>query len=128
MKNPILNMKNSFLLVFIISFLNVAYAQQTAKNSITIQNNQHPEKEQYYKDLIYKADMENYRLKEKDVVLKFTEGFECVLLSAQKISKLGKSVSVESYKTEFTEEFVMPSFSISQNGTIMAAYPKVITK
>lgn len=121
-------MKKLLLFVFAAFIWNAAHAQQTVPNSIEIKNNKHPEKEKYYKDLIYKADMENYRLKEKDVVLKFTEGFECVLLSAKSLAASGKHINTDSYQMEFPEGFIMPSFSISQNGTLIAGYTKSVTK
>ncbi len=121
-----------YLLIASFAFLIVGeslFAQATtAINSFKISNNKSPDKEELYKITIAKADMESFRLKEKNVVLKFAEGFECVLLSAHTLTNIGLSINLDDYSTDFPENFIMPSFSIAQNGTIIAGYKKVVTK
>ena len=97
----------------------------TIKNSIVIQNNKNPEKEGYYKDAIYKANMEGYRLKEKDVTLQFAEGFQCVLLSAQTLKSKGINIDVDSYLTDFPYPYKMPVFSLTGDGHLIATYQKI---
>ena len=97
----------------------------TIKKSILIKNNKFPEKEEYYKAAIYKADMESYRLRDKDVVLTFAEGFECVMLSARSVANNGVAIDVDSYQKDFSFNFKLPVFSIGENGNLIATYKKV---
>jgi hypothetical protein len=97
----------------------------TLKNSLKIQNNKFPSKEEYYKVAIYKASMENYRLRDKDVVLTFSEGFECVMLSAKSLAERGVTVDIDSYQTDFSYNFVLPIFSLTEDGHLIAIYQKV---
>lgn len=97
----------------------------TIKNSIKIQNNIIPSKEEYYKAVIYRANMENYRLYDKDVILPFQEGFECVMLSAKSLAERGITIDVDSYQKEFSSNFVLPLFSITEDGHLIATYQKV---
>ncbi len=104
----------------------VALAQGgTIKNSIVIQNNKSPEKEGYYKDAIYQANMEGYRLKEKDVTLQFAEGFQCVMLSAKSLKNKGIKIDVDSYLLDFPYSYKMPLFSLTADGHLIASYQKV---
>lgn len=124
-------MKKYFLIAtfaFLVLSNDLTAQATTPINSFKISNNKSPDKEELYKITIAKADMENFRLKEKTVTLKFAEGFECVLLSAKTLANMGVSVNINDYKNDFPENFVMPAFSIAPNGTIIAGYTKVITK
>ena len=103
-------------------------AQTTIKNSFIIQNNKFPDKEEYYKTVLYKAEMEGFRLQDKDEVLTFKEGFEVVMLSAKKLKAKGVSIDIENYKNEFTKEFIMPIFNIGNGDYIMAQYNYVTAK
>jgi hypothetical protein len=124
-------MKKLLLVSFLASFLSVGYLQAQSKSTIetfTIQNNSDKSKSSFYKTSIEKADLETYRLRDKNVILKFSEGFECVLLSAFTLKNMGASIDVDTYKTDFSEEFKMPQFSIHESGIVKVAYTKTITK
>ena len=116
----------SFTIIVSIASNNAAIAQgATVKNSIVIVNNTIPEKESYYKEAIYKANMESYRLREKNDTLKFKEGFDCVLLSAKELSNKGITIDVDSYQKDFVYNFRKPEFSITNDGYLVATYIKV---
>ncbi|MBS1647737.1 MAG: hypothetical protein JST67_10390 [Bacteroidetes bacterium] len=95
---------------------------QTIPKSFTIANNNHPEKEAYYIQQIEKANMENYRLKSKDVVLKFENGFTCTMLSAKTLFTNGFQVNPANYPEEFPKDFSLPSMRILDDGTLYALY------
>jgi hypothetical protein len=97
----------------------------TLPNSIQIQNNSIKEKELFYLASIYKADMEAYRLKNTDVTVDFSNGFQCVLYSAEKLRSKGILVDINSYKEKFDERFRLPLFSVCEDGQLTALYPKV---
>ena len=124
-------MKRFFFLLFLCLTLLAGKglsAQTTIKNSFIIQNNKLPDKEEYYKTVLYKAEMEGFRLQDKDEVLTFKEGFEVVMLSAKKLKEKGLSIDIENYKKEFTKEFIMPVFNIGNGDYIMAQYNYVTAK
>ena len=64
-------------------------------------------------------------MKEKDVTIEFAEGFECVLLSAKAVAKKGVAVDLDLYQEDFIEKFELPTFSIANNGNLIATYPKI---
>jgi hypothetical protein len=113
------------LLVFVCSE-NKSFGQAiTVKNSIVIINNKSSEKENYYKEAIYKANMEGYRLKETNDTLKFKEGFDCVLLSAKELSNKGITIDVNSYQEHFVYNYRKPEFSITDDGHLVATFIKI---
>ncbi len=113
------------MLVLLLMNIGLMAQSTTIKNSIKIQNNKFPDKEEFYKSSIYKADMESYRLREKDVVLIFSEGFECVMLSARSLANKGIMIDLDSYQTSFSFNFKLPVFSLAENGNLIATYQKV---
>ena len=113
------------MMVLLLMNIGLVAQNTTVKNSIKIQNNKFPDKEEFYKSSIYKADMESYRLRDKDVILAFSEGFECVMLSARYLANKGITIDVDSYQTNFSFNFKLPVFSIAENGNLIATYQKV---
>ncbi len=76
-----------------------------------------------YTSAIQKADLENFRLLDKEVELKFEEGFSCILKSAKKCKELGLIQSIENYPSYFPSEFKLPMFAFNQDLTLKATYP-----
>jgi hypothetical protein len=97
-------------------------AAQTIPNSFKLTNNLHTEKEAFYVASIEKADMEKYRLKDKEVTLKFENGFECTLFSAKELFMNGRSINAASYEESFPRRFMLPVFTILESGQLMARY------
>ena len=113
------------LLAFVCSE-NKSFGQGiTVKNSIVIINNKSPEKENYFKEAIYKANMEGYRLKETNDTLKFKEGFDCVLISARELSNKGIAIVTDSYQEHFVYNYRKPEFSITEDGQLVATFIKI---
>jgi hypothetical protein len=83
------------------------------------------DKREFYMASIAKADMESYRLREKEVVIEFKEGFKCVLPSAKQLIIKGYQIDPNAYKTDFDKKFVMPVFKILADGHLVAEYEKV---
>jgi hypothetical protein len=77
---------------------------------------------------ISKISFENYRLRDKQVVLKFDNGFDIVLLSANRIQTMGLIDNAATYQTDFTPAFILPVFHMISDGRVSAAYPVVNSK
>ena len=108
--------------------LPVVSFSQTIANSFKITNNRHPENETFYTSSILKADMEKYRLRDKEVTIKFENGFDCVMLSAKQLFLKGIKINALNYEEAFPVLFSMPVFSILQDGHLMAVYQNVSEK
>jgi len=118
-------MKCIYLCLLILFFCRNIHAQiGTIEKSITIENNLHPEKEAYYKESIYKANMEQYRLKDKNVTLHFSEGFDCVLLAAKALFSQGIKIDETLYPSDFDPKLEAPKFSLSPDGFLLALHTK----
>lgn len=96
--------------------------QKTFPNSFIIQKNGLPEKAAFYTACILKSNVEQYRLKDKEVILVFQEGFECLLLSASSIKQKGLNIDITAYLTEHRS--LLPVFSILESGHLIAHYTK----
>ena len=96
---------------------------QTIPGSFKIINNQHPEQESFYISSITKANMENYRLQNKEVAVHFENGFDCVFESAKALFLEGKNINATSYQESFSENFSLPVFNIVNSGALVAIYP-----
>ncbi|HXD93241.1 MAG TPA: hypothetical protein VNX01_08510 [Bacteroidia bacterium] len=108
-----------FLILQAIPFFVFA---QTITGSFKLVNNRHPEQESFYISSITKADMEKYRLKDKEVTLKFENGFECVLFSAKELFMNGRNINAASYEESFPAKYSLPYFNILDSGQLMAVY------
>ncbi len=113
------------LLITLLAGSKKILAQTTVKNSIIIINNKSPEKETFYKESIYKANMEPYRLKEKNDTVKFAEGFQCVILAAKQLAATGITIDADLYQSNFVYNYRKPEFSITEDGHLIATYIKV---
>ncbi len=77
---------------------------------------------------ISKISFENYRLQDKQVTLKFDNGFDIVLLSANQVQSQGLISNAASYPAAFTPKFKLPVFHMTPDGKVSAAYPVVNSK
>jgi hypothetical protein len=116
--NLVLN-RSLFLL---LCFMSVFGFSQTIPNSFKITNNKHPEKETFYIASIEKANMEKYRLKNKEVTLSFDNGFDCVMLSAKELFTSGENVNPTNYQESFSDRFSLPVFTVLDDGHLIAGY------
>lgn len=107
------------LLIFLIN----SVFSQTLTNSFKIVNNQHPEQESFYVASIEKANMESYRLQNKDVTVHFENGFDCVFMSAKTLFLKGKQINPITYQEIFLENFKIPVFNIISSGRLVAIFP-----
>lgn len=113
-----------YLLLFLAftSFKLVFSQQNTSPESFQIVEIEDPVKLVFYTHSIAKADMENYRLKEKNVTLEFRNGFKCVLYSAKELFIKGVKIDVNSYQDDFPLKFSLPVFEVNDNGWITAGF------
>jgi hypothetical protein len=111
----------AFLLVIVLAGSLSAQMNQGSKGFVIKQNSE-PAKETSYKTAISAADLENYRLRDNDVTLHFEEGFDCVLYSAKSLFIKGLNINANDYKTSFSTDFILPVFSISASGILIAKY------
>lgn len=123
-------MKNlaTALLVFALFFCvrTTIYAQQnkTIPGSFVILNNNHPEKEDFYKKSIEAASMEQYRLRDSRVRLEFENGFELELYSAKELFINNPSLILNNYPVKHGND-KMPVFGILSTGHLTS---KVFTE
>ena len=97
----------------------VGYSQKTIPGSFKIINNTHPENEAFYIASIEKADMEQYRLKDENVSLTFTNGFVLELLSAKAVFIKQAQIDPTSYKTSNPNNYDLPVFTIQTDGWLI---------
>ena len=116
-------MKKGLLFFLFLScfILNKSFSQEkTLQNSFEIIGNYDKTKLEFYKSSIGAASMESYRLKEKDVILKFKEDFEVIIYSAKALFLKGINIDINNYKEEFPTEYTLPLFSVDVSGHILA--------
>lgn len=126
-------MKKITLLSLLLLFCLVAFTQKvenervfSSKNFI-IENNTTQNPDKYYIEIISSANLESFRLRDKDVVLKFKNGFECLLPSASKLF-IEDHDSILKYPKDFPDYFIMPEFLINENGHFIISYHKTAVK
>ena len=95
---------------------------KTVPGSFKIINNNHKEQEAFYISSIEQANMENYRLKDKNVTIHFENGFDCVMISAKELFMNGKSLHAGTYPESFSATYTLPVFFILPEGGIVASY------
>ena len=116
------------IIIYILLFFSSIAFGQTIPGSFKLINNQHPEQESFYISSITKANMESYRLQSKEVMVHFENGFDCVFISAKTLFLDGKQLNASSYKENFTENFLLPTFNIVSSGNLVAIYSNKIKK
>lgn len=116
-----------FLFVFLFALLatNIIGQDKTLPNSIMLKGEIDKSKLIYFETCILNASMESFRLKDTDVILKFKEGFECVLFSAKSLFVKGIKVDPSTYNVKFNSNYRLPVFSISASGNLVAEYSPV---
>ena len=114
-----------FLLLSLSSFVFAQTLSFTTENTFVVQKNTHPGQLSFYKSSISKSNLESYRLKNKRVVLEFSNGFECELLSAKEVFLKGIGVDMNAYQDDFEQGFTLPIFTVSDNGWLSAEYKTI---
>lgn len=113
-------------LIFVCFFTNGAIGQvKTLPNSYEITHNILISQEDFYKQSIEKANLENYRLKSQRVSLAFENGFVVELMSAEELFLTNKSIDVNFYQSNFPNKFVLPTFKVLPTGELVAIYLKM---
>lgn len=113
-------------LIFVCFSANKAFSQiKTQPDSYEITHNTLVSQENFYKQSIEKASLENYRLKSQRVSLSFENGFVIELLSAEELYSKNNSIDLNSYQSEFPARFVLPTFKILPTGELVAIYLKL---
>lgn len=119
--------KYPLLFLFFVSFYtNGVYSQiNTQPNSYEITHNTLISQEDFYKQSIEKANLENYRLKSQRVSISFENGFIVELISAEELYLKNNSINLNSYQSNFPSKFVLPTFKILSTGELVATYLKL---
>lgn len=119
-------MKKKCLLSFLLFFCLLSKAQHTIKGSFKIINSTDKEKEAFYVSSIENADMEVYRLKNKEVTLHFENGFDCILISAKDLYLIDNKINPSQYNdTTLMEDISLTTFFITDSGLIKAKLSQV---
>lgn len=93
---------------------------KTIPGSYTIINNKHPENETFYRKSVDGADMEQFRLRDKRVLLSFDNGFELELQSAKELFLKNQQVNVNNYEVSRGSNTEPPVFNILPSGQLTA--------
>lgn len=110
-------MKRIKLLLFaglVVSCLKIS--AQTIPGSFKIINNHLPDKEAFYAASIEKANMEQFRLKDENVELSFTNGFTLVLLSAKEVFIKQGKIDPNNYSVSHPTNYTPRVFFIRPDG------------
>lgn len=113
-----------FPLLFLFAFIQ-ATAQNTPKESFTFKGKTQSLDLEYYGISITKSNLENYRLKSKDVDLLFENGLIVTLISAEKAVQNGISLPLDEYQQQFPKGYLLPIFSLTQGGQLLAKSPTI---
>ena len=112
-----------FILLLFAAFCtpaSISAQEKTYPSSFTIVGENDQQKLDFYSASILNASMENYRLLDTDLTLKFKEGFECIMFSAKKVSASGNSnINLSNYLESFPSKYILPVFSITHDGKIV---------
>lgn len=113
-------------IIFLLSLLFVGLStnaqNKTIPGSFIIKNLTDDNKLAFYTKAIEDANFEQYRLKEKNLILKFENGFELELLSAKQVFISNPTIVVSGYQVQYPDNYYMPTFSIAESGHITAVY------
>ncbi|MES2565732.1 MAG: hypothetical protein V4565_02630 [Bacteroidota bacterium] len=122
MRNTLLIL--SYFLIFISAHEIFGQSKTTVKNSYNIHPNRslNNTESDFFAKSIEEVDFEKYRLKSKDVVLVFTNGFNLVLTAADRLSLNGILVNTADYSEDATSEYIYPSFKIDESGIVVTMY------
>jgi hypothetical protein len=113
-----------FLTIILVSLISGFAFSQTALHSFechlqpSIQGLTTSQIELY----ISKGNFEPYRLLDKRTTLKFDNGFEVILLSANEAAGMGLISNASSYQPDFPGKYKIPVFHMSPQGFIVAGY------
>lgn len=119
-------MKKKCLLSFMLFVCLLSKAQQTVSGSFKIINSTNKDKESFYVSSIENAEMEVYRLKNKEVTLHFENGFDCVLMSAKELYLINDKINPSLYNDlNLMEDISSTTFFITDSGLIKAKLSQV---
>lgn len=105
-----------------------AQQNQTIHGSFSIIGEDDQTKKAFYVQSIEKTDFEKYRLKTKDVVLEFRNGFKLMLSSADKLSTQGMEINTSRYSDDLAPDYIYPLFKIDESGIVVTMHKKKLTK
>lgn len=118
-------LKLLLIVIFFIGSFSIKAQQIVDKGaSFRVVSNMSFQSNDYFITALSAANMESYRLRDKEVIINFKEGVRCVILPATALVALGENIDINIYKEDFPKEFVMPFFSVNANGQLLAEYPK----
>lgn len=122
--------KKGVLISMMGLWLSNSFAQQnqTIPGSFSVIGEDDQTKKTFYVQSIEKADFEKYRLKTKDVVLEFRNGFKLVLSSADKLSIQGIEINIGQYSDDLAPDYTYPIFKIDESGIVVTMHKTRLTK
>src|SRR5688500_8969627 len=109
-------------LCLIIIFPITAYSQTAKQPSFTIVDSNGLADLSGYETALELATMDNFRLKDKKVVITFETGVKVELLSANATKLLGYKINPEEIQEEFPADFTLPVFALGANNLLLAKY------
>jgi hypothetical protein len=115
-----MNKKLTIFVMLMVSAITIFSQSKTIPNSYSLISNKHPEKEAFYKKSIEAADMEQYRLRNKRVMLSFDNGFELELQSAKELFLKNSQINMNNYEVALSPGSESPVFNILDSGHLTA--------
>ncbi len=116
-------MKNRlFTTIFLMTFA-IFIKASTLPNSFVILGNISAEQKAFYTKSIEAADMEQFRLQQQTVVLKFKNGFVVELLSAKEllVKGIAPNLDINLYPKNYTNaSYRPPVFEVLNSGQLTA--------
>ncbi|MGZ3863362.1 MAG: hypothetical protein ACXVPN_08070 [Bacteroidia bacterium] len=112
--------KLTIFVMLMISAITIFSQSKTIPGSYSIINNKHPENEGFFKRSIEAADMEQFRLRDKRVLLSFDNGFEMELQSAKELFLKDQKVNINNYELSRGPSAEPPVFNILPSGQLTA--------
>ena len=111
--------------LLLLSFGFFSYSQERTKstNKYTIITNDSEFGNEYFIGALNRANLESFRLKDKDVLIEFKEGAQCLIKAANSIEELILD-KTHDYKDSYRSGFTLPIFSVATNGYILTEYKK----
>ncbi len=111
-----------FPLLFLFAFIQANAQNKTIPGSFIIKELKDNSQLSFFTKSIEAANFEQYRLKEKSVMLEFSNGFKVELLSAKDCFVKGNQITINDYQTEYPIKFSLPTFFITETSHITAVY------
>jgi hypothetical protein len=124
-------MKRLFFIFVLALFSNFIIGQQTLSTDIykiNVYANSAVLSKHDLNDRLSKLNLEAYRLRDKETIVFFENGFEIILFSAKQLLSTGKIQDANIYPIDFDRGYEIPRYTLLDNGNFLAAHKTIQVK